>query len=493
MIVIRLDVDYPYPSRFKSFLSTIMSLEKGKDYLKNSKIVAKMINESTKEVKAYWFFTRRTIPDRESLELMESPKHEIALHVVNDPYAELNLLEKNTKRKLTYYTIHGTARLLARIIWKRKIWQAQARVLPDFPLKSFHDFKTVGIDVLSYSNPAMLVAKMAENSIAKGEILHLHPEWLFKRGMINHRGPIYDALRVILEVDNEIGSLVTHRKVFARIARDVEEYQRDLVPSERFLEKLGERGIDVFTFLERRWCCPISNPSRTWAKTDDNVALLHLTTYNDWWAQIGKKTRNMVRKAEKTGLRIGVVEPNQKLAEGIWRIYNETPIRQERAFPHYGQSLQTVASMMANPKSTFVAAYLQDDLIGFIQLAHGDQIAMISQILSLQKESDKAVNNALIAKAVEVCISLGYEWLMYARMGNHPSLDSFKRNNGFTRVPITRYYVPITRRGRIAIWIGLHKDIKNYLPERVKTLLILIYNWVSRNRILFMRRTNWSG
>ena len=32
---------------------------------------------------------------------------------------------------------------------------------------------------------------------------------------------------------------------------------------------------------------------------------------------IGKKTRNMVRRAEKSGLKVNVVEPNDKLAEGI--------------------------------------------------------------------------------------------------------------------------------------------------------------------------------
>jgi len=55
MIKLRLDVDYAYPSRTKSFLYTALNLKKSKDYLKNSEIIAKMINESPKEVKAYWF------------------------------------------------------------------------------------------------------------------------------------------------------------------------------------------------------------------------------------------------------------------------------------------------------------------------------------------------------------------------------------------------------------------------------------------------------
>jgi hypothetical protein len=40
-----------------------------------------MINESPKEVKAYWFFTPKTIPDAELLKLLNNSKHEIALHI----------------------------------------------------------------------------------------------------------------------------------------------------------------------------------------------------------------------------------------------------------------------------------------------------------------------------------------------------------------------------------------------------------------------------
>jgi lipid II:glycine glycyltransferase (peptidoglycan interpeptide bridge formation enzyme) len=54
-------------------------------------------------------------------------------------------------------------------------------------------------------------------------------------------------------------------------------------------------------------------------------------SYNEWLQAIGKKTRNMVRRAEKSGIKVAIVEPNDKLAEGIWKIYNETPIRQARA------------------------------------------------------------------------------------------------------------------------------------------------------------------
>ena len=141
MIKLRMDVDYPYPSRIRSFIYTALGIKVGSDYLKNSKIIAKMINESAREVKAYWFFTPKTIPDKELLALLNSDKHEVALHIVNDPYGEMKALEEITGRKINYYTIHGTARLLARIMWKR--WKAKAPKIPSaFPLSSFHQYPT---------------------------------------------------------------------------------------------------------------------------------------------------------------------------------------------------------------------------------------------------------------------------------------------------------------------------------------------------------------
>jgi hypothetical protein len=483
-IRIRIDVDYPYPSRFRSFIYTAFGLKLGADYLKNSKIIANMINESPKKVKAYWFFTTKTLPDKELLSLITNNKHEIGLHIVNSPEEEQALLEAAIGRKTYHYTIHGTARLFTRIMWRRKLGQARAQIPENFQLKSFHDFSTIGIDSLCYANSALRVTGMAFDAIEKNQVLEVHPDWLLQRGIINHRGPCYSVLKKILNVDEEFETIATRKKVFITIANDQKEYERNVVPSERFAKKLSERGIDIFSFIERRWCYSIPNPSKYWSKTEDSIALLKLTTYQNWWENVGKKTRNMIRKAEKSGVKTEIVEPSEKLAEGIWKIYNETPIRQERAFPHYGASLQGVKNgVLSAQNCTFIGSFFQDELIGFIQLTHGDRIAIISQILSLQKHLDKAVNNALLSKAVEICADKQSGWLMYGRMGNHPSLDKFKQSNGFTKYPLTRWYEPTTKKGRIAIKIGLHREAKDVLPQSIKYKLIPVYNWISRTRI----------
>jgi hypothetical protein len=196
LIRIRIDVDYLYPSRIKSFICTFLGIKTRRGYLKNSKIVAGMINKSSQNVKAYWFFTNKTIPDRELLEMLDTPKHEVALHIVNDPYAELRNLEQKTGKKIKYYTIHGTARLLARIMWRHK---SKAPKIPeDFPLQSFHQFPTTGIDSLCYLYPAEQAKLMTEDAIRNGNVIYFHPIWLFQRGKMNRRGPFYHVLKGIL-------------------------------------------------------------------------------------------------------------------------------------------------------------------------------------------------------------------------------------------------------------------------------------------------------
>lgn len=487
MIKIRLDVDYPYPSRLKSFLITALNIKAAnKNYLKNSKIIAKMINESPHQVKAYWFFTPYTIPDRELLELLNPEKHEIALHVANKPYEELKHLEAATGRKLIHYTVHGTARLVGRLIWKRKIWEAVAPIPKGFPLKSFYDYPNVSFDVLCHTTPTVKAVELAKDFIDKGVVLHAHPEWLFQRGTLNHRGPYYQPLKQILNVDSDLEKLIAYKKGFSKIAEhlELEEYLHDLYPTTEFLSKLADRGIDIYSFIERKWCCPLSNQSSSWSKTEKDIAILKVPSYDSWLQAVGKKTRNMLRKAEKSGVRTEVTELNEQVIHGMWNIYNETPIRQDRAFSHYGITLQEVDGNSHAAKScTWIGAFLQGELVGFIQLMHGDNVAVISQILSLQKYWDKAINNALIAKTVEFCSTMHIPWIIYGGMGNHPSLDKFKASNSFSKFTLTRYYIPLTRKGKITTKLGWHRKTKDLVPNTLKGLVIPVYSWVSRTKI----------
>lgn len=489
---LRLDVDYAYPSRKKSFIYTALGIKRhGKHYLKNSKIIAKMINEAKIDVKAVWFFTPFTIPDKELLDLLTPDKHEVGLHVATNPYREMENLEKATGRKLNYYTVHGTERLLGRIIWHRKLSQAKAPIPKDFPLQSYYVYHHLGLDVIAHTCTVEEAVKQTKEATAKGDVVLIHPEWLFQRGKHNPRGPYYEALKKLLEVDSELNYLVVRKKSVFKLAEivDVFAYLNRTNPTEQFISKLEDRNADVFTFIERTWCDSPINPHSSWIKEEDNIALVNISTYDEWFKRVGKKTRNMIRKAEKSGIETRIVVPDEKFAEGVWNIFNETQIRQGRASPYYGIPLEKVKQDLLNAKGfTFVGAYLQDELAGFIQLVNGDQISIITQILALQKHQDKAVNNATVAKAVQYCAEHHIVNLMYGRMENHPSLDKFKESNSFVKYNLNRYYIPLTRKGKIVIKLHLHRPLKDALPLNVRNKLLGVYSWVSRTKIKLKNR-----
>ena len=96
------------------------------------------------------------------------------------------------------------------------------------------------------------------------------------KGTINPRGPYYDVLKYILDVDHDLETLIIKTKLSVKIAHDFQEYEKNIASLNTFVEKLFERDVDIFTFVERKWCCPISEPPSTWIKEDDNVGLVEI-------------------------------------------------------------------------------------------------------------------------------------------------------------------------------------------------------------------------
>ena len=255
MIKLRIDVDYPYTSRAKSFLYIALRVKRigGSDYLRNARIIAQMINESPQEVKAYWFFTPYTIPSQRLLSLLGPEHHEVALHVANKPLEEWHTLEAKTSRKIRHYTMHGTAGLLNQLLWGRKLNQTQPPIPNDFPLTSFHNFKTMSLDRERYLYGYEGMLKKTEIFIEQDIVMSIHPDWLFKRNEKTQRGPYYDTLKTMLDVDDDLETISTRRALNVLIARDFREYHKKILPTDAFLEKLRLRGFDIFTFIERKW------------------------------------------------------------------------------------------------------------------------------------------------------------------------------------------------------------------------------------------------
>ena len=127
-----------------------------------------------------------------------------------------------------------------------------------------------------------------------------------------------------------------------RIARLDAELYHFLSDPDSLLKRLRDSNerIDIFTFLQG---LPDTEPKFKYQIEWDNLAVAPISTFENWWTkQISGKTRNMVKLAEKKGVEIRETPFDEKLVRGIVDIYNETPIRQGRRFPHYGKDLDTV-------------------------------------------------------------------------------------------------------------------------------------------------------
>jgi hypothetical protein len=229
-------------------------------------------------------------------------------------------------------------------------------------------------------------------------------------------------------------------------------------------------GADLFTFMQK---LPDTAPRYPYPFEMDNMAVLPVTTFEDWWTkQIQFKARNKAKQAEKKGLSIREVAFDENLSRGIWEIYNEVPVRQGRRFPHFGKSLEAVHAMSGTfiDTSVYIGAFDGEKLVGFIKLTIDDtgvQAGMM-HIISLISYRDKAPTNALVAQAVRSCANRGIKYLVYSQFAYGKkltsSLSEFKERNAFARVDVPRYWVPLTPWGSMSLNMRLHHRLTDRLP-----------------------------
>jgi hypothetical protein len=253
-----------------------------------------------------------------------------------------------------------------------------------------------------------------------------------------------------------------------------------------FVLHLSESGLaaDIFSFAQK---LPDTAPKHSYYAEWDNLAVIPITTFSEWWEKHAEPSvRRAVRKAEKVGVVTKLAEFDDGFVGGIVNINNETPIRQGRPFWHFEKSVEVVKCENATyrDRNSFLGAYYQGDLIGFLRLTRTDRVAHIIQLLTMMKHFDKRPANALIAKAVEVCEEQGMSHLTYRNyVYNDPksSLTEFKRRNGFEKVLVPRYYIPLTLKGELAIRLGAHRGLAKCIPQPVLMRLLRLRNgWYAR-------------
>jgi len=252
-----------------------------------------------------------------------------------------------------------------------------------------------------------------------------------------------------------------------------EEWYEDVRDPEAVIETLRRSNgfkPDLFTFWQRP---PQSEPKFSYHVEWEELALLPVQSYDHWFNhQIKSRIRNLIRKAEKEGVEVRETTFDDDFVRGMTKIFNEAPVRQGRKFWHYGKSFETVKQQFARfiHREHMIGAYYKGELIGFIMMANTGQFGLTEQIISAIDHRDKATNNLLIAKAVEICANRKLPYLCYL-FWSGDSLAEFKRRCGFDPVKVPRYFVPLTAKGQLALKLGVHRGWKALLPDNLKASL----------------------
>jgi hypothetical protein len=267
-----------------------------------------------------------------------------------------------------------------------------------------------------------------------------------------------------------------------------------------FITKLKESNLkaDLFTFAQRP---PEITPKYDYHRDWDNWAAIPTACFEDWWESLSQVSRKNVRRAGRRGVVVKAISFDDDLVKGVHRIYNSIQIRDGRLFWHYGQDVDSVRRSLATylDRSEFIGAYLGGELIGFFKMVYVDDTATIFHIISMDEHYDKRPQNALIAKAAEVCGQKSVSHLIYGKFiyGNkrRSSLVEFKRRNGFQQVNFPRYYIPLTPRGELFVRLRLYRGVSGLLPEPILYLALSCRDWyykrISTN--LTLQRNKFAG
>ena len=268
-----------------------------------------------------------------------------------------------------------------------------------------------------------------------------------------------------------------------------DEFIDEVRDPSRVTEIIKKRNFsaDILTFSQH-----LNNlsPKYTYRMEWDNIAAVPISSYEDWFfKQIHPNTRNKIRKAKKAGVVVSVESLTRKLAFGLVDIFNETPIRRGSLYSYYGFDIEKVEKQWSKDsnRNDFLVAYYRDEIIGFIQVVYGNSCARTSGTVSKIAHRKNAPMNALFSKAVEICAEKKIPFLVYGKYvygkKGIDSLTVFKKNNGFEKMNIPRYYIPLSAKGMLCLKLGFHHGIISVLPNKVYDTGILLRSlWYERTQ-----------
>lgn len=294
-------------------------------------------------------------------------------------------------------------------------------------------------------------------------------------------------------IDNK-AVVVSGRWVRMSSVKDEEWLEGEVVENpEMFISQLTDSGLDadIFTFGQK---LPFTEPKYKYHFEWDNVAAIPTTSYKDWWEGLPKVTRKNIRRGYKHGVTAEVVEFDDELVNGIIGIHHDTPMRQGKLFAHYDKDFDQVKADYGTymDKSDFLGAYLEGELIGIIKLVYIGNTAYTMQVLTKTRHYALKPTNILIAKAVEVCEKNNMSFLVYGKYIykniTNSSLTEFKRLNGFEKIELPQYFIPLTLKGKVALKLKWHLGLPGVFPG-VASFLRNLRAMYNRIKIMLIKPT----
>lgn len=287
-----------------------------------------------------------------------------------------------------------------------------------------------------------------------------------------------------MQIDNDE---ITISGKFVKIVQFREEWDVDVDDPELVISKLkaSNVNVDIFTFRQR---LPESKPKFNYYMEWDSIAAIPITTYENWLKnQVVQNSRKKIGLAKRKNVEVRICEFNDNFVKSQLEIYHESPIRQGRPNWDYNIDFETAKKANATflDRATFLGAFLDEELIGFIKIVDAGIFMRTMGILGKNAHRDKAPMNILVAKAVEICAArkktfLTYSKFNYGKVGSN-SIKEFKRNLGFESILLPRYYVPANTWGALIIKLRLHQSMVELLPTKLIYLLLeLRSKWYAR-------------
>ena len=240
-------------------------------------------------------------------------------------------------------------------------------------------------------------------------------------------------------------------------------------------ERSRELRSDIFTFCQK---LPSTTQQYPYPVEWESIAAIPITTFDAWWNGLSQEGRKNVRRSQKRGVTIEVKKLDDELIKGLVELNNDSPVRQGKAFTHFGKTLSEVARDQEDflDHCDYICAYHEGELIGVVKLIYRGDIASVLTFLPKASHSDKRPANALMAKVVELCTEKKMLYVIFGLFNyqkkHDTSLREFKIRNGFEEVLVPRYFVPLSWKGAIATRLGLYYGLIGLLPHSVITFLV---------------------